>query len=161
MTIDECINQLKHGLEAKPWCYQGYNAAAMEQILYWLTEYKALISGRESDSLSERLAEHLVWAESSSYECPVTLAEDLQEAINCLQDVSSWIQCKDRLPDEGTEVLAVCNGFDGFGNPKRMYVLAKLENGSWIEQWCLSTLAFEVVEWMPLPDPNGGDAHDS
>lgn len=93
--------------------------------------------------------------------CPMHIAATVDQYIDFAPTVGGWIQCKDRLPDEGTEVLAVCNGFDEFGNPKRMYVLAKFENGSWLETWCLSTLAFEVVEWMPLPDLNGGDAHDS
>lgn len=90
MTIDEAIKHLHESLSDSnhEWNCDECKAEH-EQLLYWLTEYRAMISGRQSDNISERLAIHLVWAESNSYECPITLAEDLQEAINRLQDVSS------------------------------------------------------------------------
>lgn len=88
MTLDEMISVFKNG-DLQDIDYELMINA--EHLLYWLTEYRAMISVRHSDNLSERLAEHLVWAESNSYECPVTLAEDLQEAIRELNDKSKTI----------------------------------------------------------------------
>ena len=88
MTLDEMISVFKNG-DLQDIDYELMINA--EQLLYWLTEYRAMISERHSDNLSERLAEHLVWAESNSYECPVTLAEDLQEAIRDLNDKDKTI----------------------------------------------------------------------
>lgn len=119
MTLDEMIYVFKNG-DLQDIDYELMINA--EHLLYWLTEYRAMISVRHSDNLSERLAEHLVWAESNSYECPVTLAEDLQEAISDLNDkdktisnlienikrlqsVSSWIPCSVKLPEVGEPVL--------------------------------------------------------
>lgn len=88
MTLDEMISVFKNG-DLQDIDYELMINA--EQLLYWLTEYRAMISVRHSDNLSECLAEHLVWAESNRYECPVTLAEDLQEAIRELNDKSKTI----------------------------------------------------------------------
>lgn len=88
MTLDEMISVFKNG-DLQDIDYELMTNA--EKLLYWLTEYKAMTSNRHSDSLSERLASHLVWAESNSYECPITLAEDLQEAISELNDKSKTI----------------------------------------------------------------------
>lgn len=88
MTLDEMISVFKNG-DLQDIDYELMINA--EQLLYWLTEYRAMISGRHSDNLSERLAEHLVWAKSNSYECPVTLSEDLQEAISDLNDKDKTI----------------------------------------------------------------------
>ena len=84
MTIDGLINDLKYVVNRSQTSDICLDSCDAEQLLYWLTEYRAMTSNRQSDSLSERLAEHLVWAESNSYECPITLEEDLQEAISTI-----------------------------------------------------------------------------
>lgn len=94
MTLDEAVTYLREALDnVDPTVHTEFRMfpQEVEQFLYWLTEYKAMTSGRHSGNLSERLAEHLVWAESNSYECPVTLAEDLQEAIGDLNDKDKTI----------------------------------------------------------------------
>lgn len=106
MTIDECVKYLREALDSvNPNVHTEFRMSPqeVEQLLYWITEYSAMTSNRQSDSLSERLAEHLVWAESNSYECPITLAEDLQEAIstiNRLQSESSCHPCDEKPPKE-------------------------------------------------------------
>lgn len=128
MTLDEAVTYLREALDkVDPTVHTEFRMSPqeVEQLLYWLTEYKAMTSGRQSENLSERLAEHLVWSESNSYECPVTLAEDLQEAISDmndkdktisnlienikrLQSVSSWIPCSERMPDNADHKGAQC-----------------------------------------------------
>lgn len=126
MTIDDVILGLQNSIVKINHVAIHMDTANAEQLLYWLTEYRAMISGRQSGNLSERLAEHLVWAESNSHECQVTLAEDLQEAISnlndkdkiisnlidnikCLQNVNSWIPCDERMPEYPC-IVADANG---------------------------------------------------
>lgn len=126
MTIDDVILGLQNSIVKNNHVAIHMDTANAEQLLYWLTEYRAMISGRQSGNLSERLAEHLVWTESNSCECQVTLAEDLQEAISnlndkdktisnlidnikCLQNVNSWIPCDERMPEYPC-IVADANG---------------------------------------------------
>lgn len=90
--------------------------------------------------------------------CPLHIAATVDQYIDFAPtvDAGEWIPCSERLPEGGREVLAVCNGFDGTGNPKQMYVLAAIENGRWIETWGLAALAFDVVKWKYTPELNGG-----
>lgn len=106
MTLDEMISVFKNG-DLQDIDYELMINA--EQFLYWLTEYRAMISGRHSGNLSERLAEHLVWAESNSYECPVTLAEDLQEAISVITAANKVIEAHD---NKIAELETVIYGMD-------------------------------------------------
>ncbi len=161
MTIDEAITALRKCLETN-----SFDIRIAEKLIYWLTEYRAMISGRESDSLSERLASHLVWAESNSYECPITLAEDLQEAIsgirdkdaticnlieniNCLQTESGWIKCSERMPQNETEVLIFCPDFCD-----RIKKAMFMEDRFYEERTDLIAKPGEhCTHWMPLPEP--------
>lgn len=97
MTLDEMISVFKNG-DLQDIDYELIINS--EQLLYWLTEYKAMTSGRQSDNLSERLASHLVWAESNSYERPITLAEDLQETIRALNhDENAIVFLNERIEE--------------------------------------------------------------
>ena len=160
MTLDEMISVFKNG-DLQDIDYELMINA--EHLLYWLTEYRAMISGRHSDSLSERLASHLVWTESNSYECPITLAEDLQEAISnlndkdntisnlidnikCLQGVSRWIPCSERLPFEPCVHVLVT---DGVHITESWYEVIDGEM-LWIDNRIDINFG-EVTHWMPLP----------
>lgn len=151
MTIDDYVKYLREALDSvKPNVHTEFRMSPqeVEQLLYWLTEYRAMISGRQSDNLSERLAEHLVWAESNSYEFPVTLAEDLEEAINTINRLpseSSWIPCSERLPEVGDLVMiAIANGDIDLAMLDKDKV--GFSNGDWYN-------ARNVTHWMPLQQP--------
>lgn len=174
MTIDEAITALRKCLETN-----SFDIRIAEKLIYWLTEYRAMISGRESDSLSERLASHLVWAESNSYECPITLAEDLQEAISgirdkdaticnlienikCLQSVSSWIPCSERMPETTEKGLGVLYSdcllvvSSKTGWTAMAYCLTDGEKSWWEFADAQNKIKIdwdEVTHWMPLPEP--------
>lgn len=149
MNLNEAIKHLQEELanQSHDWgCAEC--RLEHEQLLYWLTEYRSMISGRQSDSLSERLAEHLVWAESNSYECPVTLAEDLEESIKCLRDVSGWIPCDDRLPEAGLSNWVLVSDVDGF------VFMATRDLHNWESFNDGLPIDFKTItHWMPLPQP--------
>ena len=175
MTLDEMISVFKNG-DLQDIDYELMINA--EQLLYWLTEYRAMISGRHSDNLSERLAEHLVWAESNSYECPVTLAEDLQEAISVIATANKVIESHD---SKVAELEAVIYGMDGEINrlqsksswiscvermPDEPGIHVMVTDGvhimeSWYELidgetlWidnCINVNFGEVTHWKPIPE---------
>lgn len=135
MTIDDLIEEIKFIVSDGNVLRLDANQA--ERLLYWLTEYSAMVSGRQSDSLSERLTSHLVWAESNSYECPVTLAEDLQEAIKRLQGVSSWHSCDDKPPERITYLVSdgYCVYFGFYDVFKHKWVCNEDTDGNSLRYW--------------------------
>lgn len=78
---------------------------------------------------------------------------------------SEWIPCKDRLPEEGVDVLISYRYKEGEGDTSHMYIDIssygtvsfgghKLEGiKEWGQPFAYFNSNYEVVAWMPLPEP--------
>lgn len=76
--------------------------------------------------------------------------------------MSEWISVKDRLPEQGVEVLLLAHGWEG-----QLYYIGKLEPMNaeptfWgidtkASEWCIHGWSYfrepNVTHWMSLPEP--------
>lgn len=86
---------------------------------------------------------------------------DIEEALRSVPAVSApqWISVKDRLPEDGEDVLIWYEYFR-YGSYNRMfqtYGIGYQFNGFWSGVDPLGHKA-RVFAWMPLPEPPKGDA---
>lgn len=85
----------------------------------------------------------------------------IEEALRAVPAVSvpQWISVKDRLPEDGENVL-IWYEYYRYGSYNRMYTtyeIAYQYNGHWAGAGdSLGQLA-RVFAWMPLPDPPKGE----
>ena len=81
-------------------------------------------------------------------------AEALQMAIKALQE-PQWIPCSVKYPDPDERVLVTRGGYD-------YYVWDCMSNRGddyfWEDEEGFYHNKYEVVAWMPPPEPWGGDA---
>ena len=80
-----------------------------------------------------------------------------------------WIPCKERLPEEDKEVLISYRYKEGEGNPRhvdidittygQMYFGGRKvgEHKHWRAPFEYFTSNYEVIAWMPLPEPYKGE----
>lgn len=74
--------------------------------------------------------------------------------------IPQWISVKDRLPEDGENVLIWYEYFR-YGSYNRMYTtyeIAYQYNGHWAGAGCSLGQKARVFAWMPLPEPPKGDA---
>lgn len=74
--------------------------------------------------------------------------------------VPQWISVKDRLPEDGENVLIWYEYFR-YGSYNRMYTtyeIAYQYNGHWAGAGASLGQQARVFAWMPLPEPPKGDA---
>lgn len=63
---------------------------------------------------------------------------------------NEWIPCRERLPEEGQDILA----YRVYGEDERI-IPANYSNGCWFD--ChMNCSAEHIVAWMPLPKPYSG-----
>lgn len=67
--------------------------------------------------------------------------------------VQEWISVKDRLPEDGVSVLAICF----YKEKRRMLVcyMSKKNVGNWYTK--VAGQRVQVTHWMPLPEPPKGE----
>lgn len=107
--------------------------------------------------LSSELWKHAAGSESIT---PGAWAESLDKAIATLERIrwrrteeDEWISVKDRLPEDGKEVLCWYEYFR-YGDYNRMwrtYGIGYCCNGRWGGEVTNGTHA-QVIAWMPLPE---------
>lgn len=68
--------------------------------------------------------------------------------------MSEWISVKDRLPDDGTQVLAT-GWDDGLAEGKRHIVIAELCRDDWFTEDGDQQFPY-LTHWQPLPQPPQG-----
>lgn len=64
--------------------------------------------------------------------------------------MSEWISVKDRLPEEGKNVLCL-DSSDNY------YSVGWIEDGLWEDG---EFVGIDFTHWMPLPEPPAGDPRD-
>lgn len=90
-------------------------------------------------------------AKSYGVNCRESFAAD--NLISNGVTIQRWVSVDERLPEEGTDVLAYQNR----GEETRV-VPANYGCGIWFD-CCLDCAADSITHWMPLPEPPKGD-HD-
>lgn len=88
-------------------------------------------------------------------------AEDIYKAVESVPSAQHWISCKERLPEDCTDVLAWFEYYR-YGDYNRLYQMHGIgtyikEYDSWIinhETWWEK---LRVFAWMPLPEPWKGE----
>ena len=74
---------------------------------------------------------------------------------NCMKSSNGWISVKDKLPDEGVQVLTINNPTQQHPEYKLDYIVkfykAYPELYIWARRLCNEYE--EVTHWMPLPEP--------
>lgn len=70
--------------------------------------------------------------------------------------MSEWISVKDRLPEEEKEVLCFTKWGEYFVGYWKYEEWVSEDNVIWVDGK-LGTGTYEVVAWMPLPEPYQGD----
>ena len=88
-------------------------------------------------------------------------AMDIEEALRAIPAVSvpQWISVKDRLPEEGENVLIWYEYFR-YGSYNRMYTtygIAYQYNGHWVGAGGWLGQKARVFAWMPLPEAPKGE----
>jgi len=76
--------------------------------------------------------------------------EAYQGAINALEQ-TTWIPVREKLPEEKIAVLVWCP------ERKNIYCACLEENQWWIFGAYFQKVEFEVIAWMPLPEPYKGE----
>jgi hypothetical protein len=102
--------------------------------------------------------------------------EALNMAIKALEQ--SWIPCSKRLPEEDTEVLIAYRYKEGEGDTSHTYIdittygdmyfggnlVYDSVNGNRVKHWRQPfeyfTSNYEVIAWMPLPEPYMAESED-
>lgn len=82
-------------------------------------------------------------------------ADAVRMAIKALEEQPHWIPCSERLPERGTSILMSSRqGWVAEGEYKGVLDGCHL----WIEyRWSASLTNGEIIAWMPLPKPYGGE----
>lgn len=73
--------------------------------------------------------------------------------------IPQWISVKDRLPEDGENVLIWYEYFR-YGSYNRMYTTYEIAcqyNGHWAGAGCSLGQKARVFAWMPLPEPPKGE----
>jgi hypothetical protein len=135
------------------------------------TEYgnRSLIGNNFQKGFIERIADHIMASgfieelQNEAYDLGVDSAlhnhfglswEDaagLRKEIRRIQDASRWISVTERLPEEGTDVLAYQNR----GEESRI-VPANYGREVWFDCF-FDCEADHITHWMPLPEPPKGE----
>ena len=69
--------------------------------------------------------------------------------------MSEWIPVTDRLPEDGSDILAYAeNGEDA------RIVPANYDRGTWFD-CCFNRVTENITHWMPLPEPPKEETHDN
>ena len=81
---------------------------------------------------------------------PIRPIFDFISGMPSVEQHGKWIPCKERLPDDGVNVLV--QFIDGYTE------ICRLLGGCWEVLYGEYTGTHTAVAWMPLPEPyNGGD----
>lgn len=81
--------------------------------------------------------------------CPIHIAATIDQIIDCAPTVDDWIPCRERMPENETEVLIFCPDFC-----ERIKKAVFIEDGFYEERSDLIVKPGEYcTHWMPLPEP--------
>ena len=91
--------------------------------------------------------------------------------VKQMPSVPQWIPCSERLPEEDKEVLISYRYQDGEGDTSNSYIDItsygdayfggrKCSFKEWRQPFEYFHANYEVIAWMPLPDPWKGDNDD-
>lgn len=93
--------------------------------------------------LANALREDAEWAHANEWETTITLADDLEEAADRIANSGlEWIACKDRLPEDGKNVIFKSEG----RHPQTGWRI----NRSWFESWNGCKVLSEPTHWMDI-----------
>lgn len=93
--------------------------------------------------LANALREDAEWAHANEWETPITLADDLEEAADRIENGGlKWIACKDRMPEAEALVLFVSAGTTP-QTGRRM-------GANWYESWTGRKVYGEPTHWMEI-----------
>lgn len=93
--------------------------------------------------LANALREDAEWAHANEWETPITLADDLEEAADRIANSGlEWIACKDKLPEDGKNVIFKSEGC----NPQTGWRI----NRNWFESWSGCKVLSAPTHWMDI-----------
>lgn len=93
--------------------------------------------------LANALREDAEWAHANEWEAPITLADDLEEAADRIaKSGPEWIACKDRLPEDGKNVIFKSEGCI----PQTGWRI----NRNWFESWNGCKVLSAPTHWMDI-----------
>lgn len=132
---------------------------------------QCLVNDLVNDTISRQAAVDATWFEPS-YTDPLNVLTEVRDRLKALpsaQPEPHWIPCSERLPDEdywtganfqysADVLMTVYNAED----EETIIDYGHTVDGSWYSDTtdCLVPSWWEVLAWMPLPEPYKGDDYE-
>lgn len=92
------------------------------------------------------LREDAEWAHANEWETPITLADDLEEAADRIENGGlKWIACKDKMPEDGQKVVFKVEGL--------IQQTGWRIGQNWFESWAGKRIYSNPTHWMEINEP--------
>lgn len=109
---------------------------------------------------SEVLKEIKMYSEDLPHYSPDEVAEALEMGSRALEQ-TRWIPCSERMPKDYSSNLCTIRNHYTYDNHIEVYdhlVAYNPAEKEWLDEF--SKLAFEVIAWMPIPEPYKAESEE-
>lgn len=81
--------------------------------------------------------------------CPMHIAANIDQIIDCAPTVDEWIKCSERLPEDGERILIYVH----LASHESVQPDTRIEDGGYMYLDSGYSFGKEVTHWMPIPEP--------